>query len=481
MTPKSYIDITFYILLATVVIGLIVVAYKLKNSRRALAASKKQKFKVEQGEKRILDFLHHLGISIDQENTHHKLYKVIVEGVKDVTESTGAALYLLDPKGEKLIPSFITNRCAQLIPDPEDDDSEKRELLIKHIEIAKHDGVLGQCLLNNSPISIDSLKAHPALRDELVKYSGENAAAMLTPLTHAGRQIGVLAVTKPSVKKAYSCDELYTFSSIAEQSAFAIGNFNAHHQLAEKKRLENELKTAQEVQRVLIPEDPPEVPGFNIYGYNIPARMISGDYFDYMKVNGDKTGVIIADVSGKGIPAGIIMATFRSSLKAIATHSESPAESLSQLNKLIYPDIREDMFISAAYAHLDHITGTIKLARAGHTPPFLFRTDKCLLEKVKPPGLAVGIDTGDVFTRVIKDQEITMNKGDFLLLYTDGIIEAVNEDGEEFSADRLKKAMHDRCPNDAKTVSLSILNAVEEFVGTAPQADDITLVMIEKL
>lgn len=482
MAPPTYIDVAIFALLAVAFTGFVMAISRVRKTKAELDSSERLRNELAQGEKRMLDFLHHLGLSIDKENTPQKLHRVIVEGVTKVSKSKGAALYLIDKSEQHLRPAFISDDCAQLIPDPsgQTEDSERRAIRVRHTSINRFDGVLGHCLINNAPFLVDSLKGHPAFQDALVQYSADGAA-MVAPLIHAGKQIGVLAVTKDSENKAYSLDDLYTFSSVTEQAAFAIGNFDAHHQVAEKKRIESELQTAQEVQRVLIPESAPDIPNFRLYGYNVPASMISGDYFDYTSVSESETGIVIADVSGKGVPAGIIMATFRSSLKAIATGSSSPAESLSQLNRLIYPDIREDMFISAVYCHLNHEQSTVSLARAGHNPPYLFDAQVGSLIKLKPPGLAVGIDTGDVFSRILKDHEIKMHSGDSLILYTDGIIEANNKDGDEYTAARFEQALVEHHTEAADELGKSILADIDQFVGDAPQSDDITLVIIEKL
>jgi len=461
------------------VVGIIVSIRKIKTAKRKLADSENNRTEQVQGEKRILDFLHHLGVSIYQDNTHQKLYEVIVDGVCEVTKAKGGALYLLDEGSDLLRPVYITKDCAQLVPNPITKDPDKVKTKLRMDKVNKHEGILGHALSINSAFATDSLKAHPAFLDQMVHYSGEGAA-MIAPLIHADKQIGVLAVTKDEGKNAFSRDALYTFTQVAEQSSFAIGNFDAHDQAAEKKRMEEELENAQEVQRVLLPNEAPEVSGFKFYGYNVAAKRVSGDYYDYTETADKSTGVIIADVSGKGVPAGLIMATFRSALKAISTNFRSPAESLCKLNRMIYPDIRDDMFISAIYAHFYDESGKVTLARAGHNPAYYYSADKKEIHLIKPPGLAVGIDNGDVFDTLIKDHEITMQPGDKLLLYTDGIIEANNAEKEEFSSARLADIIQNNGMLSAKELGKLILSKVEAFVEDAPQSDDITLVVIER-
>lgn len=474
----SYIDLVIYILLGIAFIGVIIAVRKILRSKQDLATSEFRRSELTQGEERIFEFLHHLGLSINENNTHQNLYKVIVEGVCKVTKAEGGALYLYNADTESFTPAHLSAECAQLVADPDGDSDPDQELLCRY-QVNKHDGVLGHVLDTNAALYIDDLRGHATLSDQLVKYSGKGSA-MLSPLNHAGEQIGVLAVTHQGQSKSFTKNDLGVFSIMAEQSSFAIGNFEAHDQAAEKRRLEKELENAQEVQRVLIPVKAPEVSGFNFYGYNLAAKLVSGDYFDYTTVSANTTGVVIADVSGKGMPAGLIMATFRSALRAIAKGAKSPSESLSELNRMIFKDVREDMFISAIYTHLDHKSGKVKIARAGHNPAYYWDSKKEELSKIKSPGLAVGIDEGSVFDSILKDHELKMKSGDKVFLYTDGIIEANNSEKVEYSAERLEAELKENAHLSARALGKRILASIDYFVEDAPQSDDITLVVIER-
>ena len=475
------IDLAPYLLLGIAVVGLIVVWLQGRQARRRLADSELYRAEQAAGEQRVHDFLHHLGHSISQDSTRQHLYQVITEGVQKVTQSAGAALYLIDYETGTLLPAHLTADCAQLVLDPMTDDPDKVARLLRREPVSLTAGVLGDALRQQEPLIIPDLAAQPSLAEASRPYSGQGAA-MLAPLVHAEQLIGVLAVTvSRGEAQQYSAKALYLFSQLAEQSSFALGNLDAHHQAEQKKRMEAELENAKEVQRVLIPTQAPDVPGLAFYGYNLAAQKVSGDYFDYTAVSDNSTGVVIADVSGKGMAAGLIMATFRSALKAIAGLSASPAESLSQLNKMVYPDIRDDMFISAIYAHLDHDSGRVTLARAGHNPAYYYDAARQEIHKVKPPGLAVGIDSGEIFQSIIQDHELTLAPGDKLLLYTDGIIEAHNKHKDEFSSQRLVDFLQAQATLPARALGKAILAEIADFVQEAPQSDDITLVVIERL
>src|SRR5437762_6963000 len=170
--------------------------------------------------------------------------------------------------------------------------------------------------------------------------------------------MGVLALGNGMMSTPFSPSDFVVFKSIAEQSAFALYNAIIYSEANEKKRLDHDLEIARDIQRILLPSEAPVMPGFEISGINIPARHVSGDYFDYLEVDDTRLGVAIADVSGKGVPASIIMAICRSVLRSQATGNPSPADGLQKVSRQLYPDIKEDMFISMAYVILDHVHNT---------------------------------------------------------------------------------------------------------------------------
>jgi sigma-B regulation protein RsbU (phosphoserine phosphatase) len=244
--------------------------------------------------------------------------------------------------------------------------------------------------------------------------------------------------------------------------------------------MESELQNAREVQRILLPQKDPVIPGFRISGTNLPARIISGDYYDYLDLGSQKFGIAIADVSGKGVPAGLLMAMCRSALRSVAPGEISPSKVMASVNRQLFPDIREDMFISMAYSVLDIVTGTITLSRAGHDPALLYRRETGRVELLRSPGLALGIDGGAVFERVTRDQEVTLKSGDCVLFYTDGVKEAVDANEEEFGMERMAETFRLAAPIGAEAVLIRMQEDLKQFTGEGPQMDDITLVAIEK-
>lgn len=471
-----------YLLLAVVVIGLAVAIRKVKGQLR----TKNEELNALEGEEqRMFAFLHDLGSAIGSDTTMTGLYRLIVDGVNKVVAARGGALYLLDDSRQKLQPKYLSTFCPALVGVSEEvkkkaeKDSRALDSHLRLAQVPADEGVFGAVLASGEALQIADVKAHDAFRNAAAS-PGDGIVALIAPLRHGGKDLGVLSVTRTKDEASFTANDFAVFRTVAEQSAFAIGNALVHREASEKRQIEGELRNAREVQRVLLPQGEPVVPGYRVSGTNMPARIISGDYYDHLDLGDGRHGVVIADVSGKGVAAGLIMAMCRSVLRSLAGAYDSPAEALGRVNRQIFPDIKEDMFISLFYAVIEGDDGTVKFARAGHDPALLYRAEERSVEMIKPPGLALGIDEGDVFERVTKVQEIRMHPGDCLLFHTDGVKEAVNAAGEEFGMDRLRDAFRECAPQGAEATIRAVERELARFVGESPQMDDVTLVAVEK-
>jgi sigma-B regulation protein RsbU (phosphoserine phosphatase) len=279
----------------------------------------------------------------------------------------------------------------------------------------------------------------------------------------------------------FSASDFVVFQSIAEQSAFALYNAVVYSEASEKRRIDRDLDVAHDIQRILLPSAAPAIEGFEIAGLNIPASQVSGDYYDYISLDADRIGIAIADVSGKGVAASLIMAMCRSVLRSVARSSQSAAAVLHEVNRQLYPDIREDMFISMAYLIAQKGSDELVLSRAGHDAPLHFRASDHSVVRINPPGMALGIDSGSVFNRVTGDFRVRLEVGDCLILYTDGVTEALDVNGLEFGISKLIEAVQASAPSGASAILSRITSDLKSFVGGHPQNDDITLIAIRKL
>lgn len=464
---------------------LVALVIALKKQRRR-AKSIRQRFEaMEDEEERMFTFLHDLGAAIENDPSSAMLSRIIVDGIDKVVTARGGAIYFLSPENDFLNPSYISEDCPALVtvpPEIRDRAEEDPRSLESHLRLSRvpvSEGILGHCLDAGEPILVRDLGNHPTMFDAQNPYPGQ-VSALLSPLRHANKDLGVLVVARLHSDGPFTANDFSVFRSAAEQSSFAIGNARIHREAHEKRAMESELQNAREVQRVLLPQADPVIPGFRISGTNLPARIISGDYYDYIHVAEEQFGIVIADVSGKGVSAGLLMAMCRSSLRSHAPDELSPTAAMAAVNRQLFPDIREDMFISMAYSILDPARGTLTMARAGHDPALLYRRETGKVELLRPPGLALGIDSGAVFERVTRDLELVMESGDCVLFHTDGVKEAVDASEEEFGMERMSETFRLAAPLGAEAILTRMQEELRKFTGDGPQMDDITLVAVEK-
>ena len=473
------------IILSFCALIVVVLLLALRNQRRRVRSIRRRFNDLEGEEQRMFTFLHDLGLAIEHEPSSSVLSRIIVDGIQKVVGARGGAIYFVSAEGDFLNPSYISEECPPLTGIPvevrkkAERDPRALESHVRLSRVGVDDGILGHCLGVGAPIYVKDVKNHPAFRDAFIRYT-DDVAALLAPLRYANKDLGVLVVARQHVDGDFTSNDFAVFRSSAEQSSFAIGNARIHREASEKRAMEGELQNAREVQRILLPQEDPVVPGFRISGTNLPARIISGDYYDYVHLGDDKFGIAIADVSGKGVPAGLLMAMCRSSLRSVAVGEHSPSKVMAAVNRQLFPDIREDMFISMTYSILDVANNKLTLSRAGHDPALLYRRETGKVELLRSPGLALGIDGGAVFERVTRDQEISLKPGDCVLFYTDGVKEAVDASEEEFGMERMSETFRMAAPLGAEVVLARMQEELKQFTGEGPQMDDITLVAVEK-
>jgi phosphoserine phosphatase RsbU/P len=471
----------FGLLLASVA-GWIFTAYCQTRRIRRLERSHEE---IQVEETLVFDFLHGLGEAFSGTIRPQELHRLIVEGATRILDAHGAALYMTDRTGGKLTPAFISKGCPPLVDVPRNILQQAAatpialESYLRLHSVTPGEGLIGRVWQTGQALYLNDLSEVP----ELAKLRGSAfgaASVMAAALSYAKQDLGVLAVANGPLGAPFSQGDFVVFKSIAEQSAFALYNAIIYSMANEKKRLDHDLEIARDIQRILLPAEAPAINGFQISGINVPARQVSGDYFDYIRVDDERLGVAIADVSGKGVPASLIMAICRSVLRAEAARNPSPADVLRKVNRQLYPDIKEDMFISMAYLILDHQRDGVTLARAGHDAPLLYKRRSQTVTPIKPPGMVVGIDSGNVFDRLTTDFAVPLERDDCLILYTDGVTEALNTDGDEFGLDRMIQSVRVSATDGAQTIVKRIIEDVRSFTGSFPQNDDITVIAIRK-
>lgn len=467
-----------YIFLLLFFVTLAALLVVLNAFTKKVSELERQRAEIEVEEDRVFDFLHGLGEAFSEGVQSSELHRLIVESAVRILDAHGGALYLADKNDSTMSPAFISKGCPPMVDVPRHIQEQAAvtsvalESYLRLHPVRRGEAIVGKCWESGNARVIDEMDADAE--------AGGVTSALVGPLVYRRKILGVLGLANGPMSTPFSVADLKVFKAITEQGAFALYNEAVYLEAGEKKRMDHDLEIAREIQGILLPSSSPVVPGYELSGVNIPARQVSGDYFDYIRMDPSRLGVAIADVSGKGVPASLIMAMCRSVIRSEAVNKTSASEVLRRVNHQLYPDIKEDMFISMAYLILDADGRQLTLARAGHDAPLLYRAATKEVEKLTPKGMALGIDSGEVFNRVCADFSFKLEKGDCILLYTDGATEALDQEGMEYGLPRLVQCLQASAPHGAASVVSYVADDVKNFVGTHPQHDDITLIAIAK-
>ncbi len=448
----------------------------------------RERFKTLQHEKKVVfDFLHNLGDAMTDGMDLDYMLQTVLNGAEKVTEARGGIIYLLNPLTQKLSVEVVHG----IFPPPFPINDATADKIMTHwdyletflksetIDLSSQNLIAQVCREKRYLWIPDASHDNrfPKFKDESMRMK----TLVAVPLSYQNEPIGVIALANRIDNTPFRETDFEMLKSLGEQASFAIHSMTTYKQLMERQKLDQDLELASEIQKILLPEKSPKIDGFDVVARNFPARQLSGDYFDFIEIDSDHYGVAIADVSGKGVPASIIMAMCRSILRSQAVGNPSPAQVLKAVNRQIGPDIRKDMFITMIYLVINTKTHEIKISRAGHELPLLFQKNLGASIAIQSAGLALGIDEGDIFDEVIDEKILKLEQGDTLLLYTDGVSEALNTEGEEFGRENLISSLK----NGSQVLAFDLLDSIVEKVRHHSegqnQLDDITLAIIRRI
>src|ERR1044072_3549446 len=343
------------------------------------------------------------------------------------------------------------------------------ELSELHLKLGE--GFIGSVAVSGKPII-----SHDVREDAVyVNARDRTRSEMVAPIISNDEVIGVFDLESDELN-AYSDDDLDVLMMLASQVAIIIEKVMLHEQLIEKKRLQGQLEVARQVQLELLPPRDPQLVGYDISAYNFPTEEVSGDYYDWVKIYDDELGIVIAAVSGKGIPAALLMVFLRASLRAATHIGYSPHISMAKVNYLLWESIERNQFVTAFYGILDVTNKTLTYTNAGHNPPIL----------LKQNGEVSIIDRGSVPLGMFRDTRyheyyLTTEPGQVLVLYTDGVTEAQNAAGEEFGRDRLVRAVQANRKLGARELIAAVHHEVIEWTEGLGATDDVTFFVIKAL
>jgi serine phosphatase RsbU (regulator of sigma subunit) len=300
---------------------------------------------------------------------------------------------------------------------------------------------------------------------------------LCVPLLHKGVVLGVIYVDNRLQAGIFTEKDLDLLNAIGASAAIAIENARLYQVAVEKGRLERELQVARSVQTSLLPGATPQIEGWEFAAWWEPARQVAGDFYDFIPAGGGQLGLVIADVSDKGMPAALFMALSRSTVRASVTAAATPTDGINRANRLLCADATDGMFVTLFYAQLDPAAGGLLYVNAGHNPPLHYNANADQLDLLTRTGMPLGVDDlGDYGQRSVQ-----LASGDLILLYTDGVTDARNARGEEFGLKRLRDLVFEHRRAAASNVVAALTAALRDFTAAAEPFDDITVVAVKRL
>ncbi|MGE5610428.1 MAG: SpoIIE family protein phosphatase [Bacillota bacterium] len=382
-----------------------------------------------------------------------------VELVCDVTKAKASSIRLIDPEHDELVIRAVHNLSPKYLA--------KGSIRLSTAEIDREAlSPTGYCHVQN--MATDPRVQYPQ------ESLQEGIVSMLSVgMRYKGRQIGVLRVYT-SEEKRFSQQEIDLLKAVAAQAAAAIENARLLAETLEAEALERQVAMAVDVQQRMVPQKAPQVPGIDLACTYVPCFELGGDLYDFMPLPGDNLGLVVADVSGKGVPASLIMASVRASLRAHVDNIYYLYEVLRRVNVMLCRDTKPGEFVTLFYGVLDLHNRRLTYCNAGHPAPLLLRNGK--ITELTSNNLVLGIDPHECYEQAIED----LKKDDVLLLYTDGLTDAMNFQRQTYGKQRLMEAFA-KGGATAEIIAQNILWDMRRYVGLTERTDDVTMIVAKMM
>ena len=337
-----------------------------------------------------------------------------------------------------------------------------------------NESLLGWMYLNERPLVVNDLENDE--RFQGLKPNQSVSSVLCVPLMIKSELKGVLTVYNKKGGGGFTEEDERLLGILAAQSAQVVENARLYEEEKAHTLLKQEIRLVSGIQAQLLPKKGPEVPGYDIAGRNIPARTVGGDYFDFIPISTGRMCFCLGDVSGKGLPASLLMANLQATLRGQIHHDVNSSDCLKRCNRMLYRSTDPEHFATLFCGYLDFETHSLEYCNAGHNYPFLF-------SEGRDP---VRLETGGVILGILEDYpfeqgSVDLKPGDLLVVFSDGVSEAIDSDEVEFGEDRLAELAETHRDDSAAELIERIIKAVGDHSGSHPQADDMTMVVIRRL
>ena len=392
----------------------------------------------------------------------NKLLHLIMESAKHVMKSEASSLMILDKGTGELIISVPTGPV---------------EAELSGMRVPPGKGICGFVAKHGIPIAVPDVSADPRFYGDVDKESGFKTRSIIcVPMRDPnGEIIGVLQAINRLDGTPFTNEEISLFSAFAEQAAIAMENARLHAEELEKQRLEQELLFARQIQEKFWPEDPVSIEGISISGISVPAMYVGGDYYDFIPIGQNQLGIAIGDISGKGVSAALLMATLRAMLRTQIENRHPLSDTIFLVNNAVFRDTPPEKYLTLFYCILDIKTRHLTYVNAGHMPAFLYNMHSKEEKYLSLGGTLVGFLENFSF----QEGHELLDSGSMLLLYSDGVTDALNPQDEEFGTERLYSLVRENCHLNAKNLINLIYQRIVSFSRDTPQFDDITMIALK--
>ncbi len=344
----------------------------------------------------------------------------------------------------------------------------------EHKPFHLHQNLLGWMQINKTNLIVND--PHNDERFRGVKWENSIRSLVCVPLIAKSELIGILTVYNKKRGLSFSEEDQRLLSIISAQSAQIVENARLYEEEEALFRVQEEIKLASQIQNDLLPNKFPEISGYDIAGKSVPAQLIGGDYFDFIQIVDSRLAVCLGDVSGKGLPAAMLMSNLQATVRSQAYLDASAKDCTQRSNKLLFHNTDLGKFVTFFYGILDAEAHKLCFSNAGHDNPFLLKKDSEPL-RLKTGGIVLGFVEDVPF----EQESISVEKGDILVVFSDGITEAMNENEEEFGEDRLVEAVTSKRDDSAIGIIENVMNEANRHAGSMSQMDDMTIIVIKRM
>jgi phosphoserine phosphatase RsbU/P len=415
--------------------------------------------------------------AVDSANDLTVVLEQIVQLLPVLVGVDTCVVYLWDPAAKTFRPEgvYAENRKHAQVLQKRSYPSNQYELL----SFVFHSAIIHLCRINDldeNPDNWTHIETRPlnTLAESTVLPSG--AWLLGFPLTVQSQVLGVLVTRIPNAAPAFWERRMEIITGIAQQTSMAIQNDLLKHEMVQNERMEREIQLARQIQKTFLPDQLPQLEEWELDVRWETARQMGGDFYDVFELGDDRLGLVIADVSDKGLPAALYMTVTRTLIRSKIREHDNPAAVLKEVNELLYTESPESMFITVIYAILSKSSGAMIYANAGHNLPLIHRAETGVVDQLPKGGMALGV-LPDI---ELRNHHIAIQPGDTLFLFTDGACDTLSPQGEDFGEPRLRDLMVGNCCNSAGELLETLDAALDEFRQDMPRVDDVTLIALRR-